>query len=117
VKLPHGKYLLFAKDLVEHTEKYIVVDCSFPMIPTLAMFLEAAAQCTVGFDREENVKMGYLTMGKDIKILNNINKKEYFFKIEKGAHVAEYHQFNFEVLCKETGVKVVSGTLTLKTEI
>ncbi|MCF6245387.1 MAG: hypothetical protein L3J43_10160 [Sulfurovum sp.] len=117
MNLPHGEYLLFAKELVEQKEAYVVVDCIFPMRPTLSMFLEAAAQCTAGFTSEVDVKMGVLTIGKDIKILNNIIRQEYLLKVAKDVHIDRYHQFYFEALDKETGLKIVSGSLTLQIEV
>lgn len=117
MNLPHGKYLLFAKECVERNETYVVVHCIFPTKPTLAMFLEAAAQSTAGFEHDKDVNIGFLTIGKDIKILNNIISTEYLFKIFKDVCIGQYHQFNFEVLCKETDMKVVSGSLTLQIKI
>jgi hypothetical protein len=117
MNLPHGKLLLFARECMERKEEYVVVHCIFPTTPTLAMFLEAAAQSTAGFIREKKVKMGFLTMGKDIKILNNINDREYFFHIYKDVHIGQYHQFNFEAFVKETEIKTVSGAFTLQIEV
>ena len=117
MNLPHGKLLLFAKECVKKQEEYVVVHCTFPTTPSLAMFLEAAAQSTAGFDTEEDVKMGFLTIGKDIKILNNILTKEYLIKVSKDVYIGQYHQFHFEAFDKETEVKVVSGSLTLQIEV
>jgi len=115
--LPHGKFLLFAKECIERKDDYVVVHCIFPTMPTLSMFLEAAAQSTAGFKYEEKVKMGFLTMGKDIKVLNNINTKEYFFHLYKDVHIASYHQFHFEAFTKESEIKTVSGAFTLQIEV
>ena len=115
--LPHGALLVFAKKVFVCTEDYVVVECVFPCVPTLAMFLEAAAQCTSGFNTKEDVKMGFLTMGKDVKRLDDIVKTQYQFKVYKNVHIAQYHQFDFEALCKETGLKVVSGSFTLQIKV
>jgi len=117
MNLPHGEYLLFAKECVERRGDYVVVHCIFPTNPTLAMFLEAAAQSTAGFNKKEDLKRGFLTIGKDIKILNNIVSKEYLIHVSKDIYLGRYHQFNFEVFDKETELKVVNGALTLQIEV
>ena len=114
MNLPHGPFLLFAKECVQKQEEYVVVHCIFPTTPTLTMFLEAAAQSTVGFDMEEDAKMGFLTIGKDIKKLSNILTTEYLIKVSKDVYIEQYHQFHFDAFDKETEVKVVSGSLTLE---
>ncbi len=114
--LPHGDLLLFAKNVAACTEEYVVVDCVFPSLPTLAMFLEAAAQCTAGFKTKKDVKIGFLTIGKEVKILEAIDSKAYQFKVYKDVQLAQYHQFYFEALCKESKIKVVTGSFTLQIE-
>jgi len=115
--LPHGELLVFAKKVLISREDYVVVECVFPSVPTLAMFLEAAAQCTAGFNSKQDVTMGFLTMGKDIQRLASIVKTDYQFKVSKSVNIAAYHQFYFEASCKETGLKVVSGSFTLQIEV
>jgi len=111
--LPHGKLLVFAKEVRVRTEESIEVYCVFPMLPSLAMFMEASAQCSAGFDVDGNIKLGFLTMGKDIRLLQDIKEKEYLFILQKEALVAAYSQYSFEAVSLSTKEKVVTGSFTV----
>jgi len=117
MKLPHGKILLFAKEVVYKTEHVVDVHCKFGVIPSLAMFLEAAAQCTAGFSTQLEAKLAFLTIGKELKLLEEINYMEYIFRIHKETQLGQYGQFRFEVREIVNSRKIAIGTFTLKIEI
>lgn len=91
----------------------VEVKCDFGSTPTLAMFIEAAAQCSAAFDLENTGKMGFLTMARDVKFLEKIEEKEYRMKLKKEAEIHPYKQFSFEAYTYATSIKVVSGYFTL----
>lgn len=113
MKLPHGELLLFAKKVTARTEDSIEVHCVFPMLPSLAMFIEAAAQCSAGFDIDNNIELGFLTIAKNIQLLKSITENEYLFNLHKEALVGEYSQYSFEAMTVESKVKIVAGSFTV----
>ncbi len=89
------------------------VRCQFDSIPTLAMFIEAAAQSSSAFDIENQAKIGFLAIAKDIKLLEKLKDKMYILRLKKEAEINQYKQFSFEAYSKSNNLKVVSGSFTL----
>ena len=94
----------------------VEVRCDFGQIPTLAMFIEAAAQSSAAFDLDKQVKMGFLTMAKEIKLLDKLKSSHYIIRLKKEAELNQYKQFSFEALEELSNVKCVSGYFTLITQ-
>ena len=113
MKLPHGELLLFAKEVMQRTEDSIEVHCVFHTLPSLAMFIEAAAQCSAGFDLDDNIELGFLTMVKNIQLLKSITESEYVFTLHKEALVGEYSQYSFEAVALKSKVEIVTGSFTV----
>lgn len=113
MNLPHIAPLLFAKKVLKKNENSVHVQCSFPQVPTLAMFLEAAAQCSAGFEEEGKKNIGFLTMAQDIQTLAHINSAEYIIILQKEANVANYKKFFFMAYTRTDDTPVVSGNFTL----
>jgi len=113
MKLPHGESLTFAKELITHSEDTIVVRCAFPMVPTLAMFIEAGAQACAGFRTDNVSNMGFVSMVKNVKQLQNLREQVYLFKIQKQIESHSYLKVIFEASEIESTDIVVSGELTL----
>jgi len=90
------------------------VHCVFKDIPTLAMFVEAAAQASSAFDINNiKPKIGFLATSKDVKLLKGIKKKSYVIKVEIKAEINNIKQFYFEVFEELNDVKYVSGYFTI----
>ena len=113
MKLPHGELLLFAKEITKKNQDSIEVHCIFNTLPSLAMFIEAAAQCSAGFEMDDNIELGFLTIAKNIQLLESITENEYLFRLHKEALVGEYSQYSFEAVALKTQVKVVAGSFTV----
>lgn len=115
MNLPHGEALLFAKEILDKNNDVVKVRCEFSTFPTLAMFIEAAAQSSAAFnsDSDTSVKIGFLTMAKDVKLLNKIRKKNYIIKVEIQIEVTNIKQFYFEVYEEFSDIKYASGYFTL----
>jgi len=116
MNLPHREPLIFAKEILQQTDEKVQVKCSFPVLPSLAMFIEAAAQCAAAFHTDTEVKMGFLTMASEFKLLGKIREKEYFFEISKESEVGKYKKFSAVALGKVSQLRVVSGNFTLYVE-
>lgn len=80
------------------------------------MFIEAAAQSSAAFNLDTQVKMGFLTMAKDIRLLEKAKAKEYIIKLKKEAEINQYKQFSFGAYTYKNSVKVASGYFTLVTD-
>ena len=116
MNLPHGELLIFAKELLHQTDDKVEVVCRFPIVPTLSMFIEAAAQSSGAFNTDTEVKMGFLTMASDFKLLGEIRAKEYLFEIYIESEVGQYKKFSVVALDKIFKVNVVSGNFTIYVE-
>jgi hypothetical protein len=115
VNLPHGEALLFAKEILEKNNDAVKVRCEFSMLPTLAMFVEAAAQCSAAFnsDSAHSIKIAFLTKANDVKLLKEIESLHFFFVLKKKVEVGQYKKFFFDAYDENTGSKIVSGKFTL----
>ncbi len=110
MKLPHREPLVYAKEVLTKNSDMVEVLCRFDTIPTLPMFVEAAAQSSSAFNLDGQAKIGFLTMAKDVKLLNSIKKKSYVIKVEIKVEINNIKQFYFEVFSNK---KYVSGYFTL----
>ena len=113
MNLPHKEPLLFAKEILSRSDEKVEVLCMFPLVPTLAMFIEAAAQSSAAFNVEKEAKVGFLTMATNIEFVTLIDNLEYVFNIYPEAEVGSYKKFFFVAIDKNTQIKSVQGNFTL----
>ena len=113
MNLPHKAPLVFAKEVLEHNDKSVKIRCIFPILPTLAMFIEAAAQSSIGFNPEEDAKVGFLTMVSDLSLLKEIHGKVFDIVVVKDTEVGPYKKFSFYALDEVSQDKTVKGNFTV----
>lgn len=115
MNLPHGEALIFAKETLEKNSDAVKVRCEFPMLPTLAMFVEAAAQSSAAFNStsDSKRKIGFLTMANDIALLKKIDALHFIFFLKKEVEVGLYKKFSFEVYDRHSHLKIAQGKFTL----
>ncbi len=113
MNLPHQEPLIFAKRVIRKDAESATVLCEFEEIPTLPMFLEAAAQSTAAFVSDDKTPIGFLTMCKDIKLLAPLVEKHYHIQVTKDTEINTIKRFLFEVFDKSGKIKYVSGSLTI----
>lgn len=101
--------------MLKKQDNIVDVLCAFEDIPTLAMFVEAAAQASSAFDLDNDIKpkIGFLVASKDVKLLDELNKKSYVIKVEIEAEINTIKQFYFEAFEEFSDVKCVSGHFTI----
>ncbi len=116
MNLPHQEPLLFAREILLKSDEKVEVLCIFPIVPTLPMFIEAAAQSSIAFDQDDQIKIGFLTTVKEVMLLCDIEEKVYLFKLKKESDLMNYKQFLFEAYSKEKRIKTVSGHFTIVIE-
>ncbi len=113
MNLPHQEPLLFAKEILLRSDEKVEVLCIFPIVPTLSMFIEAAAQSSAAFNVNGEAKVGFLTMATDIESLSPIDNLEYIFNVYPESEVGSYKKFFFVAIDKNTHQKSVHGNFTL----
>jgi len=114
MNLPHQTPLIFAKNIVSQDENVVTVFCDFDQIPTLAMFIEASAQSSSAFEIEkEEAKIGFLTMVKNIELLNEITNSVFLIKVTKENEINNIKQFSFDAFDKDTNKTIVTGSFTI----
>lgn len=116
MNLPHKAPLIFAKEVLEKDEHIVKVSCVFPEVPTLAMFIEAAAQGSAGFSSKKSQSIGFITLVQNINKLYGVTGTEYIITIEKESEVARYKKFFFIVRTKESNKAIATGNFTLMLE-
>lgn len=77
------------------------------------MFMEAAAQSSSAFNIEDQAKIGFLAIAKNIKLLGKLDDRIYILRLKKEAEINQYKQFSFEAYKQNHNVKIVSGNFTL----
>ena len=77
------------------------------------MFMEGAAQSSVGFSEESSIKMGFISMVKELRVMSEIEEKRYRFKLKREAEMNAYRQYSFEAFGYENNLLTVRGRFTL----
>ena len=113
MNLPHQEPLIFAKKIVQRDKSTATVLCEFSTIPTISMFIEAAAQSSSAFSNHEDIKIGFLTLAKNVKLLNEIREKKFLLNLNIEIELNNIKQFSFEAYQKQNGTKVVTGNFTI----
>lgn len=119
MNLPHGEALRFAKEVIRRDMDTATVLCEFREIPTLPMFIEAAAQSSAAFAPSapsDEVLIGFLVMSREVKLLAPLQEKCYHFKITREVEIGTMKKFFFEAFDKQESIKYVSGSLTIVTQ-
>ena len=113
INIPHQEPLIFAKEVLHKDDKTSQVLCKFDFVPTLAIFIEAAAQSSASFKDLKKDQIGFLTTTKNIKKENDILSKEYIFNITLEIDLGNISKFSFEAFDTVNNIKTVSGEFTV----
>ncbi|MFK5882250.1 MAG: hypothetical protein QM482_08535 [Sulfurospirillum sp.] len=112
--IPHLAPVRFVKSLLNADEKSASVKIAFEKIPTLPMFIEAAAQSSSGIDDDENDgKMGFLVTLKNIKLLEIIDSREYIASIKLNQKIENFKSLSFEIFKNDTVIAKGTFSITL----
>jgi hypothetical protein len=112
--LPHQKPIRFVNKIVDKGIDFVVVSCSFPIQPTLAMFCEAAAQSSIVFSETDEIKLGFLVSLKNIEIIESLVSLEYEIKIKKEISLGLLQEYSFEII--NSSKVCAKGNLIIKIE-
>ncbi|HEY9189326.1 MAG TPA: hypothetical protein VIM88_00500 [Sulfurovum sp.] len=75
--------------------------------------MEAAAQSSSAFNIEDQAKIGFLAIAKNIKLLGKLEDRLYILRLKKEAEINQYKQFSFEAYSQNNNTNVASGSFTL----
>lgn len=67
-RLPHKEPLIFIGALEKQTDDVVTFQTTFPYLPTLAMFCEAAAQGTSFFPLSPECTIGFVSSFRHVKL-------------------------------------------------
>ena len=112
MNIPHLMPIEFAKEALSVTQNEVRVKCIFEQEPTLAMFLEAAAQSSAAFAQDSS-KIGFLISLKDVDLLKTSTSLEYIIKVKKIVQIGAINEFSFEVFTLNENKKIAKGNFTI----
>ena len=113
MNLPHQEPLIFAKEVLYKDDTTSKVLCVFDIFPTLATFIEAAAQSSASFKDLKKDQVGFLTTINDIAYLEEPKSQEYIFHITLEIDLGNISKFSFVAYDKITNIATVSGKFTV----
>ena len=112
MKLPHQDPIRFAKNVITFEDEVALVNCEFPTIPSLAMFIEAAAQSSCVFGTSKTPLMGFLTTCKDIKLHSSPTSQSCIINIKEHFNSPSFGEYCFEALTNEK-LLLASGSIVV----
>lgn len=117
MNLPHLSPILFAKEVLSCVEKKAMVRCVFPFLPTLPMFVEAAAQATSAFSTPDTPTKGFLVLMKDVSLYVKTDALDCVIVLDVHRSLGNTSEFYFEVFNDENlGTQIASGSLMIVLE-
>ncbi len=111
MNLPHQEPIKFVEEIIEKKDDELLVSCSFPFMPTLAMVCEAAAQSSAGFAIKDKEKLGFLVTLKDVILLQEINFLRARIKLKRVFDFGTMSEYYFEL--QNNNESFVTGKLTI----
>ena len=110
--IPHVPPIKFVKKLISSNTEDASVLVEFDSIPTLGMFIEAAAQSTSGIKSSEiKAKIGYLVTLKNVKLLEKPQKLRYQVDIHLDYKVENFRYVTFKII--DTNIIIANGSLVV----
>ena len=113
--IPHLPPVRFVKTLIKADETSASVRVGFDEVPTLGMLIEAAAQSSSGIkDDENNGRMGFVITLKNIKLLQDVNSKEFIVNVELVHKLDDFKSLSFNIFEDKTEVATGAFSIVLQ---
>lgn len=110
--IPHLPPVRFVKTLIRADKISATVKVGFDEVPTLGMLIEAAAQSSSGIkDDKNNGRMGFVITLKNIKLLREVNSKEFEVHVKLVHKLDDFKSLSFNIF--EDEEQVVTGTFSI----
>ena len=115
MRLPHQEPLLFAREVIEKRDNEAIVLCEFELLPTLPMFIEAAAQSCAAFAprKSDDIPTGFLVSCRDVKRLAPPAGTRFRIKIFLKVDMGKVKNFFFEASNLPANRVCASGNITM----
>jgi hypothetical protein len=110
--IPHLPPIKFAQKIVRVNNNEALVLVSFPFEPTLAMYVEAAAQSSASFVQENESKIGFVVSLKEIKLLKQSSALDMMVCLTIESRMDYLLEISFKVIYQEEIFS--TGTIILK---
>jgi len=112
--LPHQPPIRFAQSVIAKEKDGVRVGVAFPSLPSLGMFIEAAAQSCAGLEDESgSSKEGFLLALKGIKLHQKAKELSYEIVVKKEYELGSMHYISFKVYRCGSEEEMASGHLTV----
>jgi|LGVF01.2.fsa_nt_gb hypothetical protein len=113
--IPHLAPIRFVRTLKKADETSTIVKVGFDEIPTLGMLIEAAAQSSSGInDAENNGRMGFVITLKNVKLLQDVNSKEFDVHVKLVHKLDDFKSLSFSIFEDETEVATGAFSIVLQ---
>lgn len=112
-RLPHKEPLIFIGELLEETETQVTFEIKFPLIPTLAMFCEAAAQGTSFFPLSPDCNIGVVSSFRNIKQIQRVNELQFNTIVTLQYSLNDAYLFDFKAVSSDTNHTVATGEIAV----
>ena len=113
MKLPHQEPLIFARDILTLTKTEAKVLCIFDETPSIATFIEAAAQSSAAFFQDGDHKLGFLANAKNVEWIKKTEDTEFVIHLHLNLTFETMSNYNFTVYTKDEQTKICSGEFTV----
>lgn len=110
-RLPHKAPLIFAGNLTSQTKINSSFSVSFPAIPTLAMFCEAAAQGSSHFPLSLECNIGVVSSFRKVRLLQRPTTRMCEITISTEYQMGNSYIFSF--IASNDGVDIASGEIVI----
>jgi len=114
INLPHKEPIRFAQSVLSKTLTKVEVMCQFKSIPTLSIFLEAAAQSASALNPKEIEVIAFITSCKKITQVKKSKEKQYLFTVQEQLSLLNHKHYFFKAMhLYDKEELIVEGEFTL----
>jgi hypothetical protein len=113
MNLPHLKPVRFVNDIISCDGDKAKVSCTFPYLPTLAMMIEASAQSSVAFSKDEVSRIGFLVLVKDVELFREFQELDCIISLKQTFALGDQFEFHFELFDHNEDNVFASGSFMI----
>ncbi|HEX5670151.1 MAG TPA: hypothetical protein VFX66_01340 [Sulfuricurvum sp.] len=113
IRLPHKEPLIFIGSLEKESASEVSFIAHFPIIPTLAMFCEAAAQGSTFFPLSPDCTMGVVTSFRNIKRITEPLQSESLMTVTVLHTFGNSYLFAFKAFAPNSQQLLATGEIAV----
>lgn len=112
-RLPHKEPLIFIGELLEQNETEVTFETKFPLIPTLSMFCEAAAQGTSFFPLSPHCNIGVVSSFRNIKRIQKPVELHFHTTVTLKYSLNDAYLFEFQASSMGSNHTIATGEIAV----